>query len=74
MIGKSNKTVGEWRTYFSNNGSGCIPECKQCHYQRSGVVSHNEDLNRKATKYIRKNADVKGQSNLTIGMFCKWVN
>ena len=72
MTGKSDKTVREWRKYFCDNGQ--IPECKQGHYQRSGVVSHNEDLNRKATKYIRKNADVKGQPNLTVGMFCQWVN
>ena len=35
------------------------------------LFSHNEDYNRKATKYIRKNANVKGQPNLTIGMYKK---
>jgi len=33
-----------------------------------------EDQNKKATRYIRENASVKGQPNLTIGKFCHWVN
>ena len=34
----------------------------------------NEDLNKKATRHIREYGDVKGQPNLTVGMFCQWVN
>ena len=71
MAGNSDKTVREWRKYFSDYGQ--IPECKQGHYEQSGVVSHNEDLNRKAMKYIRQHMDVKGLPNLTVRMFCKWV-
>ena len=69
MIGKSDKTVREWRSYFVENGQ--IPEAKQGQYQRSASVWHNEDLNKKASRYITENADVKGQPNLTIGKFCQ---
>ena len=34
----------------------------------------NEDLNKKATTHIREYVDVKGQPNLTVGTFCRWVN
>lgn len=46
----------------------------QGRYIRSGVLWTNEDLNKKATRYIREHADIKGQPNLTIGKFCQWVN
>ena len=73
MIGKSDRTVREWRTqFFVNNGE--IPESKQGKYQRSGILWTSEDLNRKATRFIRENANVKGQPNLTICKFCEWVN
>ena len=36
MIGKSERTVREWRSYFMENGE--IPECKQGKYQRTGVL------------------------------------
>ena len=73
MIDKSDRTLREWRSQFFENG-GEIPEGKQGKYQRSGVLWSNEDLNRKATRYIRENANVKGQPNLTVGKFCQWVN
>ena len=72
MVGRSDKTVREWRKQFMEEGE--VPESKQGEYQRSGVLWSNEDLNRKATKYIRENASVKGQPNLTVGKFCQWVN
>ena len=72
MISKSDKAVREWRAHFYTNGE--IPESKQGRYQRSGILWTNEDLNRKATRYIRENANVKGQPNLTVSTFCQWVN
>lgn len=73
MIEKSDKTVREWRKQFFENDA-VIPESKQGKYQRSGVLWSNEDLNKKATRYIRENANVKGRPNLTIAKFCQWVN
>lgn len=73
MIEKSDKTVCEWRKQFFENDA-VIPESKQGKYQRSGVLWSNEDLNKKATRYIRENANVKGRPNLTIAKFCQWVN
>ena len=51
-----------------------MPDFKQGHYQRTGVLWNNEYLNKKASRYIRGNACVKGRPNLTAGMFCHWVN
>ena len=38
------------------------------------MLWNNEALNKKATRYIREHANVKGQPNLTVRMFCQWVN
>ena len=46
----------------------------QGQYQRSGVVWKNEELNKKATKYVWNNNDVKGRANLTVSSFCGWIN
>ena len=73
MIGKSNKTIREWRKQFFEN-DGTITEAQQGRYERSGIVWSSEELNRKATVFIRANASVKGQPNLTVGKFCQWVN
>ena len=73
MTGKSDRTIREWRTKFLESG-GDIPESKQGAYQRSGVLWTNEQLNKKASRYIRENAAKKGASNLTAGSFCQWVN
>ena len=73
MIGRSDRTVREWRSKFFDSG-GEIPESRQGQYERTGVLWKNESLNRKATRYIRTNAAVKGQANLTVGKFCQWVN
>ena len=73
MIGRSDRTVREWRTYFFNH-EGQIPDCKQGQYQRTGVLWCSEDLNKKAKKYVRNNCNVKGKPNLTVGSFCEWIN
>ena len=73
MIGKSDRTIREWQARFFDNG-GEVAESRQGGYQRSGILWTNEELNRKAAKFIRENAAVKGRPNLTAGMFCQWVN
>lgn len=73
MIGKSEKTIREWRNHFFEN-DGEIPSSKQGQYQRSGVLWSNEQLNKKSAAYIRDNAYVKGKPNLTSAQFCQWVN
>ena len=73
MIGKSDRTVREWKTHFLEN-NGEIPEGKQGRYQRTSVMWGSEDLNKKAARFIRENANVKGKPNLTVGTFCQWVN
>ena len=73
MMNKSDETICEWRAHFFAN-EGEIPESSQGTYQRSGIIWSREDLNKKATKYIRENAVVKGRPNLTARQFCDWVN
>lgn len=73
LIHKSDRTVRQWRANLVTN-DGVMPESKQGRYQRSGVLWSNEDLNKKATEYVRMNAAVKGKPNMTATDFCKWVN
>lgn len=68
MMGMSDRAIREWKQQFLKN-EGKIPEGKQGNYQRSGVLWHNEHLNKKAAKYIRENATVKGKPNLTACSF-----
>lgn len=72
MIGKSDRTIREWRAHFFENGE--IPESQQGKYQRSGVLWTSEELNKIAGDYIRSNANIKGKPNLTVSQFCYWVN
>ena len=72
MMGKSERTIRQWRTDFLANGE--IIQNKQGRYQRQGILWSSEELNTKASEYIRANANVKGQPNLTAGAFCFWVN
>ena len=69
MVGKCEKTI---RAFLENGGS--VEESKQGRYQRSGVLWKNEALNKKAARYIREHASVKGKANLTAAFFCQWVN
>ena len=73
LIGKSDRTVREWRgTFLCNDGS--FPGSLQGKYQRTGVLEQNEELNKHARKYVRENANVKGRPNMTTASFCQWVN
>ncbi len=51
-----------------------FPDTLQGKYQRDGVLWHNEELNKIATKYVRENTVVKGRPNMTAASFCHWVN
>ena len=73
MIGKSDRTVRQWRYDLIEN-DGVLPETKQGRYQRSGVLWNNEELNKEVVQFVRANAAVKGKPNLTLVTFCKWVN
>ena len=57
--------MSAWRSQFFDN-YGEIPESKQGKYQQSGILWAIEDLNKKATRFIRENTNVKGQPNLMI--------
>ena len=51
MVGRSERTIREWVAKFNDSGGG-VPESRQGHYQRSGVLWSNEDLSRKAARFI----------------------
>ena len=72
-IGKSDRTIREWKKTFNAN-RGSFPDTLQGKYQRDGILWQNEDLNKRAVKYVRENAVVKGKPNLTAGSFCQWIN
>ena len=73
MIGKSDRTIQEWKRRFFESG-GKLPESKQGQYERTGVLWSNKSFNKKAARYIHTNASVKGKPNLTAHSFCQWVN
>lgn len=72
MMGKSDRAIRQWRIEFLKEN--CIPDNLQGKYQRSGVLWASEELNLKATKFVRENANVKGRPNMTALSFCQWVN
>ena len=73
LIGKSERTVREWKYDFLSNG-GQFSDTEQGKYRREGVIRQNEELNEAASDYVHKNAVVKGQPNMTSIAFCRWVN
>ena len=73
FIGRSDRTVREWRVTFNSN-RGTFPDTLQGKYQRDGILWQNEDLNKRAVKYVRENTVVRGKPNLTASSFCQWVN
>ena len=62
LIGKSDRTVRDWRATFLAN-SGSFPETLQGRYQRTGILWQNEELNKKASTFVRANKAV-----------ARWVN
>lgn len=67
MTSKVDRTIRQWNADFFKHGS--IPDNKQGKYQCSGVLWSSEDLNRKASRYVCENANVKGKANLTTASF-----
>ena len=55
------------------NNSGSFPDTLLGKYQRTGVLCKNEEINKKAIKFVRENAAVKGKPNLNLNGFAKWV-
>ncbi len=49
---KPDHTICQWKADIVENGS--IPDYKQGRHQRTGVVWSSEELNQKATKYVRE--------------------
>lgn len=72
MMGRSDRTIRQWRSDFMINGE--ILDNKQGTYQRKGLLWSSEELNKKASKFVRENVNIKGQPNLTSGSFCSWIN
>jgi len=70
---KSDRTVRRWRSSLIEN-DGVFPKSEHGKHLHSGVLWNYEDLNKKATEYVRSNAAVKGKPNLTSIDFCCWIN
>lgn len=56
MMGTSERTIRQWRSNFLANGE--ILQNKKGCYQRQGILWSSEELNKKASEYIRANANV----------------
>ena len=72
MMGKNERTIRQWLSAYKENGE--IPGNRQGHYLRTGVLWSSEELNKKASEYVRENANIKGEANLTSITFCQWIN
>ena len=73
LVGKSDRTVWDWRATFLAN-SGSFPETLQGRYQRTGILWQNEELNKKASTFVRANKAIKGRPNMKVACFARWVN
>ena len=72
IVGYSDRTVRTLRKQFWDN-NGMLEERKQGKYARMTVYG-DEELNKKAAQWVRANALLKGQPNMTAQSFCVWVN
>ena len=68
LSGKGERTVREWRATFVTN-KGSFPDTLQGKYPRTGVLWHNEELNKLATRYVRENRVIKGKPNMRLQSF-----
>ena len=72
-VGKGERSVKRWSgVLFKHRGQ--FSSSKQGRYRRTGVLWKNEELNQKATSFVRENANVKGKPNMTNADFCRWIN
>lgn len=53
---------------------GFLPDSLRGKHARTGVLRSKEKLDTKASKYTWENASVPGKPNLTVSIFCQWVN
>ena len=78
MIGKSDKTIREWRKqFYENDGVHVIPESQQGKYVpavRRAVVKWGSWINLRQPGIYGENVCVKGWLNLIVAKFCEWVN
>ena len=68
MIGRSDRTIRGWRSKFFASG-GELPINEQGHYQRSGMLWKDESLCKKASRFIRANAALKGNQTSLLAHF-----
>ena len=72
IVQRSERTIRKWRKQFFAHGE--VQQSAQGNYERSGVLWSNEELNREAARFVRAQANVKGQPNMRVSDFCAWVN
>ena len=72
LLNLSEKTVQTWRRDFYQN-KGHFTESKQGKHSRNSILD-DENLRSKAATWVRANATVRGQPNMTGAKFGLWVN
>ena len=71
MVKKNERTVRRWQSGLIKN-KGILPDSQQGHYQRTGLLWKNKELNKKAREYVQANTAVEGRPNITAPVFCRW--
>lgn len=72
IFGPNEKTIRRWRNDFYGN-QGDFTASKQGKHSRPFVLN-DENCRREASKWVRCNASVKGEPNMTAAKFRDWVN
>ena len=72
LLNLSEKTVRTWRRDFYQN-KGHFTESKQGKHSRNSILD-DENLRSKAATWVRANATVRGEPNMTGAKFGLWVN
>ena len=72
LVGKTERTVREWRQDFFRN-EGSFREYQRGKHVRQSIID-DEAARKEAMKFVRENAYKKGKPNMTACMFHLWVN
>ena len=72
IVGRSARTVNEWRRNFIEN-EGEFPPDMRGKYARVSIMTH-EDCRVRAAKWARAHACVRGEPNMTVTDFAYYIN
>ena len=72
IIGFAERTVrGYWKEFVENSFK--FQDSQQGKWERH-LILNDENLRKRASKWVCENACIKGAPNMTTAMFCEYVN